>query len=36
MGYSLCMMADFQNGVICRILGAFGNAFLQRRSVNDL
>ena len=23
MGYSLCMMADFENGVISRILGVF-------------
>ena len=23
MGDSLCIMADFQNGVICRILGVF-------------
>ena len=36
MGYSLCMMADFENGVISRILGFFCSGFLHRTSVNDL
>ena len=27
MGYSLCMMADFQNGLISRIFGVFGAVF---------
>ena len=36
MGYSLCIMADFQNGVISRILGVFCSGFLHRTSVNDL
>ena len=36
MGYSLCMMADFQNGLISRIFGVFWSGSLQRTSVNDL
>ena len=36
MGYSLCMMADFQNGLISRRFGAFWSGFLQRSIVNDL
>ena len=36
MGYSLCMMADFENAVISRIFGVFCSAFLQRTTVNDL
>ena len=35
MGYSLCMMADFQNGLISGIFGAFWG-FLHRTTVNDL
>ena len=27
MGYSLCMMADFQNGLISRIFSVFGAVF---------
>ena len=27
MGYSLCMMADFQNGLISRIFGVFWAVF---------
>ena len=27
MGYSLCMMADFQNGLISRIFRVFGAVF---------
>ena len=27
MGYSLCMMADFQNGLISRIFSAFFEQF---------
>ena len=30
MGYSLCMMADFQNGLISRIFGVFSSGFLHR------
>ena len=36
MGYSLCMMADFQNALISRIFGVFWRGFLYRTSVNDL
>ena len=36
MGYSLCMMADFQNGLITRIFDVFSNGFLHRKTVNDL
>ena len=36
MGYSLCMMADFQNALISRIFGVFFERFLHRTTVNDL
>ena len=36
MGYSLCMMADFQNGLISRIFIVFWSSFLQRTTGNDL
>ena len=36
MGYSLCMMADFQNGLITRIFNVFSSGFLHRTTVNDL
>ena len=36
MGYSLCMMADFQNALISRIFGVFWSGFLQRITVDDL
>ena len=36
LGYSLCMMADFQNGLISRIFSIFWNGFLHRTTVNDL
>ena len=36
MGYSLCMMADFQNALIFRIFVVFSSGFLQRITVNDL
>ena len=36
MGYSLCMMADFQNGLISRIFGVFWSGFLHRTTKNDL
>ena len=39
MGYSLCMMADFQNGLIShdgRIFGVFWSGFLHRTTLNDL
>ena len=36
MGYSLCMMANFQNGLISRIFGVFWSGFLHRTTLNDL
>ena len=36
MDYSLCMMGDFQNGLISRVLSVFWSGFLQRTTVNDL
>ena len=36
MGYSLCMMADFQNAPISRIFGVFRSGFLHITTVNDL
>ena len=36
MGYSLCMMADFQNGLISRILSVFWSCFLDRTALSDL
>ena len=36
MGYSLCMMADFQNGLISRIFTVFWNGFLHRTTLNDV
>ena len=36
MGYSLCIMVDFQNGLISRIFVVFWSGFLHRTTVNDL
>ena len=36
MGYSLCMMADIQNGLISPIFGVFLSGFLHRTTLNDL
>ena len=36
MGYSLCVMVDFQNGLISRIFGVFASGFFDRTFVNDL
>ena len=36
MGYSLCMMADIQNGLISRIFVVFWSGFLHRTTLNDL
>ena len=36
MGYSLCMMTDFQNGLISQIFDVFSIGFLHTTSVNDL
>ena len=35
MGYSLCMMADFQNGLISQIFSVFGSGFLHMTTLND-
>ena len=35
MGYSPCMMADFQNGLISRIFSVFWIGFLHRTTGND-
>ena len=34
MGYSLCMMADFENALISRIFGVFSSGFSHRTTVN--
>ena len=31
-----CMMADFENALICRVFDVFRRGFLQRTTVNDL
>ena len=36
MGYNLCMMADFQNGLISRIFGVSRTGLLHRTTLNDL
>ena len=36
MGYSLCMMADFENALISPIFGVFSSGFLHRKTLNDL
>ena len=36
MGYSLCMMADFQTGLFSRIFIVFWNGFLHRTTLNDV
>ena len=36
MGYSLCMMADFQNALISGIFGVFWSSFLKRKTLNEL
>ena len=35
MGYSLCMMADFQNALISRIFLVFSSGFVYRTTLND-
>ena len=35
MGYRLCMMADFQNGLISGIFGLFSSGFLHRTTAGD-
>ena len=34
MGYSLCMIAEFQNGLISGIFGVFWSGFLHRTTLN--
>ena len=36
MGYSLCKMADFHNGLISKIFCVFSSGLLHRTTVNDL
>ena len=36
MGYSLCMMADFENALISGIFGVFSSGFLHITTLNDL
>ena len=36
MGYSLCLIADFQNGLISQIFSIFLSGFLNRTSLNGL
>ena len=36
MGYSLCMMGDFQNVLISGIFSVFLSGFLHRTTLNDL
>ena len=36
MGYSLCMMADFQNGLISRIFGVFFERFFAENNCKCL
>ena len=36
MGYSVCMITDFQNALIFGIFGVFRSVFLHRTTVNDL
>ena len=36
MGYSLCIMADFQNALISRIFSVFWSGSLQGTTLNDL
>ena len=36
MGYSLCMITDFQNSLVSRIFTIFWSGFLHRTTVNDL
>ena len=36
VGYSLCMMADFQNGLTSRTFSVFWSGFLHRTALNGL
>ena len=35
MGYSLCMMGNYQDALISQIFRVFLRGFLQRTTVND-
>ena len=36
MGFSLCLMVDFQSALISGIFGVFSSGFLHRTTINDL
>ena len=36
MGYSLCLMADFQNALTSGIFGVFSISFMHRTALNEL
>ena len=36
MGYSLCMMGDFQNGLTSRIFSVVSSSFFYSTTLNDL
>ena len=36
MGYSICVMANLQNGLISSIVSVFCSNFFDRTSLNDL
>ena len=36
MGYKLCIIVDFQNGLISGIFSVFWSGFLYRTTLNDL
>ena len=36
MGYSLCMMNDFENGLISRIICVFLERCMHKTTLNDL
>ena len=36
MGYSLCMIGDFENGPISRIFSVIWSSFLYRTTLNDM
>ena len=36
MGYSLCIIAHFQNGLISGIFGLFSSGFFHTTTLNDL
>ena len=36
MGYRICMLVDFQSGLISRIFGGFWSNFLHSTTLNGL